>query len=150
MTGSACRPIFATANPLLIAGVREVLTAAGITIDPRVVAPEALERTMESAPRCLVILDGHALPPAETLAALCRSKPDSYFVLWAARPTAEMLTMALECGLHGLLSTKLPLEEASLALLRICRGERVFRYDSRPGRMAMAEPVELTRASATF
>jgi DNA-binding NarL/FixJ family response regulator len=140
----ACRPIFATPNPLLIAGVREVLAAAGIAADPRIVDPEGLARRLTPADRCLVILDGDALPHRETLAHLCRSVPGSQFVVWTVQPTADLLRIALECGVHGLLSTRLPLEEASNALLRICRGERVFRFNPDSGPIASSKPLQLT------
>ena len=141
---TACQPIFATPNPLLIAGVREVLAAAGIPSDPRIVAPEGLGRTLAPADRCLVILDGEALPHRETLARLCRSTPGSQFLIWAVRPTADLLRIALECGVHGLLSTRLPLPEASDALLRIYRGERVFRFNPDSGPVASAKPFQLS------
>jgi DNA-binding NarL/FixJ family response regulator len=141
---TACRPILATPNPLLIASVREVLSAAGITADPRVITPDGLGRTLPHADGCLVILDGQALPQRETLARLCRSAPGSYFVLWAAQPTADLLHIALECGVHGLLSTRLPLEEAAGALLRICRGERILRFDPDSGPVALSKPLQLS------
>jgi two-component system, NarL family, response regulator DesR len=141
---AACRAIFATPNPLLIAGVREVLTAAGINADPRIVAPEGLAPTVANAEACLVILDGQALPRPETLAQLCRSTPRSRFVLWAVQPTADLLHLALECGVHGLLSTRLPLEEAANALLRICRGERILRFDPDSGPATLPKPLHLS------
>jgi two-component system response regulator DesR len=141
---TACQPIFATPNPLLIAGVREVLAAAGIPHDPRIVAPEGLSRTLAPTDRCLVILDGEALPHRETLAHLCRSTTGSQFVVWAVRPTADLLRIALECGVHGLLSTRLPLEEASDALLRICRGERIVRFNPDSGPVMSAKPFHLS------
>jgi two-component system response regulator DesR len=49
------------------------------------------------------------------------------------RPTAELLKIALECEVHGLLSTGLPREEAATALLRICAGERILRFNADSG-----------------
>jgi two-component system response regulator DesR len=141
---AACRTIFATPNPLLIAGVREVLSAAGIQADPRIVAPEGLVQTVTSAGASLVILDGQAPPRPETLAQLCRSTPQSRFVLWAVQPTADLLHLALECGVHGLLSTRLPLEEAANALLRICRGERILRFYPASGPASLSKPMQLS------
>jgi two-component system response regulator DesR len=138
------RPIFATSNPLLIAGVREVLAAAGVPADPRIVDPEGLPQTLAHGDRCLVILDGHALPHRDTLEQLCRSRTGSQFVVWVGHPTADLLKIALECGVHGLLSTRLPLEEAASALLRICRGERVFRFDPNAGSTAASRRLQLT------
>jgi two-component system response regulator DesR len=141
---AACRPIFATPNPLLIAGVQEVLAAAGMPANPRIVAPEGIVETLAQADGGLVILDGQALPHRETLAELCRTNPRSRFVVWVVRPTADLLRIALECGVHGLLSTRLPLEEASDALLRICRGERILRFDPDSVSNAPSKPLQFT------
>lgn len=141
---TAGRPIFATPNPLLIAGVRAVLSAAGILTDPRVVAPEGLGEILSDAAGGLVILDGQALPQRELLAQLCATHRQSYFVVWATQPTADLLRIALECGVHGVLSTRLPLEEASNALLRICRGERILRFDPQAGSIGNRKPLQFT------
>ncbi|HEX3747124.1 MAG TPA: LuxR C-terminal-related transcriptional regulator [Bryobacteraceae bacterium] len=138
------RPIFVTPNPLLIAGVREVLSAAGMPADPRIVAPEGLHEMLADSGGGLVILDGQALPHGERLAQLCRAYPAAQFVIWAAQPTAGLLRIALECGVHGLLSTRLPLEEASNALLRICQGERILRFDADSGAISPSKPMQLS------
>jgi len=137
-------PVFATPNPLLIAGVREVLTAAGFTADPQIVAPDGLVRALALADHCLVLLDGQALPRHDALAQMCQSKRGSYFVIWAVRPTADLLKTALECGVHGLLSSKLPPEEASRALLGICKGEQIFRFDPDLGPTDLPMAVKLS------
>jgi len=141
---TARRPIFVTPNPLLIAGVREVLAAAGMPADLRVVAPEFLSDTLAHDGSGLVILDGHALPHGERLAQLCRSYPAAQFVIWAAQPTADLLRIALECGIQGVLSTRLPIEEASQALCRICRGERILRFDADSSAIAPPKPLQLS------
>jgi DNA-binding NarL/FixJ family response regulator len=138
------RPIFVTPNPLLIAGVREVLAAAGMKADPFMVAPEDLAEALEQADDGLVILDGHALPGAEELAQLCRLYAGARFVIWATQPTGDLLTAALSCGVQGLLSTRLPLEEASHALLRIIQGERVFRFNTDPAALAGYKPLQFS------
>jgi two-component system response regulator DesR len=141
---TAGRPIFATPNPLLIAGVRAVLAAAGLPADPRIISPDSLPQTLALEHGSLVILDGQALPHRDTLAQLCQSHPQSPFVVWAVYPTADLLRTALECGVHGLLSTRLPLEEASEALLRIWRGERILRFDSDGGSLPPNKPLQFT------
>ena len=141
---TACRPILATPNPLLIAGIREVLAAAGMPADPRIVEPAGLAETLSQGDGGLVILDGQALPHRETLAHLCRSHPRSQFVVWAMQPTADLLRIALECGVHGLLSTRLPMEEASNALTRICRGERILRFDPDSAGAARSKPLQFS------
>ena len=141
---TAWLPILATPHPLLIAGVREVLKAAGITADPRIVAPDGLVQALALADHCLVLLDGRALPPGGALAQMCQSKRGSYFVVWAVQSTADLLKTALECGVHGLLSAGLPLEEASRALLGICQGEKIFRFDPDSGPAALPKAVKFS------
>jgi DNA-binding NarL/FixJ family response regulator len=124
------QPVFATRQALRIAGVRQLLESAGIDIDPRVVHPEELERVVMGAGNCLVIIDGQGLPGEDVLRRICRFSPDSRLVLWTDRLTTEHLLATIECGLHGLLSSRLPKAEAASALARICLGERVLRFDS--------------------
>jgi DNA-binding NarL/FixJ family response regulator len=140
------QPIFATRQPLKIAEVRQLLTGAGIAADPTVLYPEELERVLAAGGNCLVILDGQSLPDVDVLARLRRLSPGSYVVIWTERLSTEMLLATMECGLHGLLSSRLPPEEAALALRRICRGERLLRFDSTPdspksGRRVAAAPT---------
>jgi DNA-binding NarL/FixJ family response regulator len=141
---SVTTPIFATRQPLLIASARQVLLAAGILTDPQVVDPRELTRALIPGEKYLVLLDGQSLPTHDALTALCQLSPTSYFVVWAAHPTAEVLHAAIECGLHGLLSTRLPLDEAARILLRICKGERLFRFDSDPGPLELPKPLRLS------
>jgi len=140
------QPIFATRYALRIAEVRQLLTGAGIAADPTVVHPEELERVVAGAGNCLVIVDGQSLPHVDALARLRRLSPDSCVVIWTDRLSAEMLLATMECSLHGLLSSRLPAEEAAHALQRICLGERLLRFDSAPespksGRRVAAAPT---------
>jgi DNA-binding NarL/FixJ family response regulator len=141
------QPIFATRQAVRIAAVRQLLTGAGIAADPKLVYPEHLERTVAGAGNCLVIIDGEALPQQDVLLRLRRSSPGSCIVLWTERATPDLLLATLECGLHGLLSSRLPPEEASGALLRICNGERLLRFDSESGARQRPEPVTADRPS---
>ena len=126
------QPLFATREAMRIADVRQLLTDAGIVSDLRVVFPEELERALAGTEDCLVLLDGRSLPHPDVLRKLRQSSPGSRFVIWADQPTAEILLATIECSLHGLLSTQLPPDEAAYALARICRGERLVRFDSDP------------------
>jgi DNA-binding NarL/FixJ family response regulator len=124
------QPVFATRQALRIAGVRQLLDGAGIAVDPLVVHPEELERIVMGTGDCLVIIDGQYLPGSDVLLRICRFSPGSRLVLWTDRLTTELLLATIECGLHGLLSSRLPQAEAASALGRICRGERILRFDS--------------------
>ena len=138
------QPIFATPNPLLIAGVREVLAAAGMPADPRIIAPDGLAAILAQGDGGLAILDGQALPQSERLGQLRRSNAGWRFVVWAAQPTADLLRISLECGVHGLLSTRLALDEAANALRRICQGEKIFRFIANSGPMAEHRGLQLS------
>jgi DNA-binding NarL/FixJ family response regulator len=140
------QPVFATRQALRIAEVRQLLTGAGIAADPTVVHPEELERVLADAGNCLVIVDGQSLPQLDALARLRRLSPGSSIVIWTEQLSAEMLLATMELGLHGLLSSRLPAEEAAHALQLICRGERLLRFDSiaespNPGRQVAAAPT---------
>jgi DNA-binding NarL/FixJ family response regulator len=124
------QPIFATRRPLRIAGVRQLLAGAGILADPKLVYPEDLEGAVTGAGNWLVILDGESMPHTDILLRLRRSSPGSRIVLWTEHLTQDLLVATLEFGLQGLLSSRLPLEEAAAALRRMCRGERLLRFDS--------------------
>jgi len=139
-------PIFATREPLRIAVVRWLLTGAGIATDPQVVLPDELERAVMAAGNCLVIVDGQAAPKQDILLRLRRSSPGSRIVIWADCLTAELLLATIECGLDGLLSSRLPADEACYALSRICCGERLLRFDTDPEAMGQSylQPVAET------
>jgi DNA-binding NarL/FixJ family response regulator len=126
------QPIFATHQALRIAEVRRLLTGAGIAADPTIVLPEELERAVAGRGSCLLIVDGQSMPPDDTLRRLRQSSPGSCIVIWTERLTTVMLLATIECDLHGLLSSRLPPEEAAYALRRICGGERMLRFDSEP------------------
>jgi DNA-binding NarL/FixJ family response regulator len=135
---SSYHPIFATRQALRIAAVRQLLTGAGIAADVQTVFPEELERVVASAGDCLVIVDGQSLPDQDTLQRLRHLSPSSRIVIWTLTLSTDLLLATIECGLDGLLSSGLPPDEASYALLRICRGERILRFDS--DRRAFQEP----------
>jgi DNA-binding NarL/FixJ family response regulator len=144
MTTAVPRPLLAARQPLLIAGVWGLLREAGIAGPPRIVAPEELDQALTATECCLVILDGQALADGARLRELRLAAPRSFFVLWTAHPTADLLQAAVESGVHGLLSAGLPLEEAARALRRICRGERVLRFDADPGPLELPRPLPLS------
>jgi DNA-binding NarL/FixJ family response regulator len=62
-----------------------------------------------------------------------RLSPGSRIVIWTDALTTGLLLTTIECGLNGLLSSRLPPPEAAYALLRICRGDRLLRFDADPG-----------------
>jgi len=124
------QPVFATREAMRIAAVRELLLGAGITADPKVAYPDELERVAMAAGTCLVIIDGDSLPSPDVLQRLRRNSAGSRIVIWAERLTTEILLTTIECNLDGLLSSKLPPEDAAYALARICRGERLLRFDA--------------------
>ncbi len=127
------RVVFATEQPLLIAGLRELLRHAGLTSDLSVVMPEALNGNLGPDETCLVILEGQFQNSWETIVEARRRAVRSRFVLLGVDITPQLIHAALEAGLHGVLSTTLPLEESAQALVQICCGERQFRFGSPAG-----------------
>lgn len=122
------RIVFATEQPLLIAGLRDLLNCAGLTAELSVVMPGALCGNLKPDEACLVILDGESQHPWQTVALARQTAPSSRFVLLPAEITPQLIHGAIEAGLHGLLATTLPMEEAAQALARIWQGECQFHY----------------------
>ncbi len=142
--------IFATRQALRIAAVRLLLTDAGVTADPQVVYPEELERVVGGAGNWLVIVDGQALPQPEMLLRLRHASPGSCIVIWTDCLTTDLLLATIECGLNGLLSSELPHDEAVNALSRICRGERLLRFDSDLAAMSQSNPSPAVAEARSF
>jgi DNA-binding NarL/FixJ family response regulator len=128
--------VFATEQPLLIAGLRELLRHAGLTSDLSVVMPEALNGNLGPDETSLVLLEGQFQNSWETIVEARRRALRSRFVLLGVDITPQLIHAALEAGLHGVLSTTLPLEESAQGLVQICRGERQFRFGS-PARRSL-------------
>ncbi|HUB83516.1 MAG TPA: hypothetical protein VMB03_32175 [Bryobacteraceae bacterium] len=133
------QPVFVTRQPLRIAEVRQLLSDAGNTVDPVVVFPDELEHAVAGAGDCLILIDGDSLPSQRTIGWLRQHSPGSRIVIWTEFLLPHLLLATIECNLDGLLSSHLPPEEAAGALARICRGERLLRFDSDP--VSNAAPV---------
>ena len=58
---------------------------------------------------------------------------------------ALYLDAAVDAGVDGLISTKLPLEDASQTLLQICHGERCFRFDAEMERQPLGAARHASR-----
>jgi DNA-binding NarL/FixJ family response regulator len=121
--------LLVTERPPLIAGFFQLLHRAGLGNEFAIVSPTELALALTSQDTCLVVIDTEPWLDWEELIELRRSHADSLFVLWCSRITPELAWSAVDAGVNGLLSTKLPLEEASQALVQICRGERYFRFE---------------------
>jgi DNA-binding NarL/FixJ family response regulator len=92
-----------------------------------------------------VVIDAEPSLDWEELVALRRDKPDSLFVLWSSRITPDFALAAVQSGVDGLISTKLPLEDASQTLLQICHGERCFRFDAEMERQPLGAARHASR-----
>jgi two-component system nitrate/nitrite response regulator NarL len=139
------RTIFlVTRQPLLIAGFRELLHWAGLGAEHSVLLPEELPQRLDTASRCLVIVDADTPVDWQTLGTAMRVSPESLFVLSCGQVTPEFAQAAVQSGVHGLVSSKLPIEEASQTLLQICHGERKFRWETGQQRPATIS-ARLTR-----
>ncbi|PWT98548.1 MAG: hypothetical protein C5B51_29060 [Terriglobia bacterium] len=121
--------LLVTDRPSLVAGFYQLLDSAGMGNQFAIASPTELLQVVPAEEACLVMVDAEPSLEWEELMEVCRSRPSSLFVLWCSRVTPELALSAVEAGVHGLLSTGLPLHEASLALVKISQGERYFRFE---------------------
>jgi DNA-binding NarL/FixJ family response regulator len=122
------RIVFATERPLLVVGFREVLRRAGLEAEPWIVDPDSLASIVQPEEAWLVLLDGESLLPWESLDAARERAPKSHFVICCGAIRPELVLAAIEHRLAGIISTRIPVPDATDALVRICNGERQFRY----------------------
>jgi len=140
MSTEPTRIIFATDQPLLVVGYRDVLRAAGFRAEPAMLQPKAAAESLRREDPCLVLLDsGYEVTPV-SLAKAVHKSPGSRMILIGAEIKPEGLLFAVQAGLHGVLSTRLPVDEAAQAIKQIWRGERLFRFDC-PANRAGTAPV---------
>jgi DNA-binding NarL/FixJ family response regulator len=121
--------LLVTERPPLIAGFFQLLHGAGLGNEFAIVSPRELPLALTAQDACLVVIDTEPSLDWEGLIELRRSHTDSLFVLWCSRVTPQLAMSAVDAGVNGLLSTNLPFEEASQALVQICQGERYFRFE---------------------
>jgi DNA-binding NarL/FixJ family response regulator len=122
------RIVFVTERPLLAVGLRELLRRSGLEAEPRMVEPAALADSVDSEETWLIVLDGEGPLSWEDLDKARRRAPQSRFVICGGAITPEMVLAAMRHDLDGVISTRLPELETTEALVRICNGERQFRY----------------------
>jgi DNA-binding NarL/FixJ family response regulator len=136
------RIVFATERPLLVVGFREVLRRAGLDAEPWVLEPSALEDSLQAEEAWLIILDGESLQSWDSLEESRRRAPRSLFVICCGAITPELVLAAIEHQLDGIISTRIPVSEATEALARICNGEKQFRFqDTLESRTAEGPPL---------
>jgi hypothetical protein len=121
------RIVFVTERPLQIASIRQLLECSGLLAELSVVLPSSLQTNLLPSEACLVVLDGDARQPWEWIGR-ARRQGQSRFVLLMSDVTPGMIHIALSAGIHGVLSTGLPLEEVCVALRHIWQGESQFRF----------------------
>lgn len=134
MTLQPSRVLFATDQPTLPMRFRAVLRLSGFDAETVTLRPHAALATLGPEDAFLIFVNANCAPAPGTLAQAVRGTTHSRFVLAGRAITPEMLLTAIEAGIHGVLATGLPVEEAAQALLRIWRGERQFRFDCGPTR----------------
>jgi len=120
--------VFVTERPLLAVGFREVLRRAGLEAEPSMRQPAKLAETLQSADRWLVMLDGDAVLPWDALDSARQQSPESLFVMCCGATKPELVLAAMDHGFDGLISTRIPVADASDALAQICCGQRQFRF----------------------
>jgi DNA-binding CsgD family transcriptional regulator len=125
--------VFATPRPLLATRVRNLLSYAGLLLEPAIVRPERLAFAMAGKRNHLVMIDGDTKIYWNVMAKAMECAPESIFVLCCYAITPDLVHAAFASGLHGLISTKADLEEGARALNQICRGERRMCFDGASG-----------------
>ena len=122
------RIVFATERPLLAVGLRELLRRTGLEAEPCVVEPAALADAVQPEETWLIVLDGDSPLFWEELDKARVRAPMSRFVICGSAITPKLVLAAMEHKLDGVISTRLPELEATETLVRICNGERHFRF----------------------
>jgi DNA-binding NarL/FixJ family response regulator len=145
MSGPQRKIFLVTECPPLVAGFLQLLHAAGWESAFSIVSPLELPQALAIQEPCLVVIDAEPSFDWQELVDLRRHKPDSLFVLWSSRVTPEFALAAVDAGVDGLISTKLPLEDASQTLLQICHGERCFRFDAEMERQPLGAARHASR-----
>ena len=155
MTTQPTRILFATDQPLQLATIRKAIRLTDLNADPIALRPRAAFATLRAHDACLFFVDAKRAPSASLLTQAVNGAPKTRFILSGTAITPEMLRMAFETGIHGVLSTSLPLEETADAISRIWNGERQFRFDCGPTRtiapipppIALPAPLTIPAAS---
>ena len=148
MTMTSRRVVCATRRTVFAAAYREIVQRAGFTRALVTVPPTLLFDAVKDSPGCLVIIDGNSAPYWHSLAAAQQIAPGSHFVLCSKRVTPLLVREAFECGLHGVLSSRLAVDDAAQALVQISRGERQFRFDPPENRFESPHRAEPARDRA--
>jgi DNA-binding NarL/FixJ family response regulator len=133
--------LFATDQPMLVAGLCEVLRLAGFDSEHVMLGPRDAFAALRREDAWLIFFDAKHAPAPITLAQAVRRSPHSRFVLCGSAITPQMLQTVFDSCVHGVLSTDLPIEEAAEALARIWQGERQFRFGSEPSRHTAPPPA---------
>jgi DNA-binding NarL/FixJ family response regulator len=140
MRPASRRVLLVTRQWALVVRFREVLRQAGFPLAPKVILPPMLPGALAENPGCLALIDGSSAVSWRSLAAVRPDTPDSLLVLCSRKVTPQLVQAALESGLDGVISVRLPVEEAAQALLAICGGERQFRFQP-PAAVRMQAPA---------
>jgi DNA-binding NarL/FixJ family response regulator len=128
MINQPTRILFATNQPMFVLGFRDVLRLAGFDAEPVMRCPQDAFAALRGDDAWLIFADARHAPAFVTLAQAVRHSPQSRFILCGSAIAPEMLQIAVDSRMHGVLSTDLPIEEAAEALARIWQGERQFRF----------------------
>ncbi len=149
-------------HELLSTGLRHAASAANCFRPPIVDGsgrrgrrPDRLPRRVRAGGGLRWRLSGNrrravAARTGQTSQRLRSLSPGSRIVIWAETLTTDLLLATIECHLDGLLSSALPAEEASCALARICRGERILRFDSDRNPFPEPDPAHQVASAAAF
>jgi DNA-binding NarL/FixJ family response regulator len=136
--------VMVTSLPLRMVRLQRVLRAAGFEARPQVMAPQQWCASPEAQSGCLVFIDVRSAPAWYVIQSAKLQAEHGRFVLCSSSVTPHQVRSAMEAGMDGVLSLKLPVEDAARALLQICRGERQFRFEQ-----TSVKPAILVAAAST-
>lgn len=129
MSSQPGKILLVTERPLLALTFQELLSATGWTPASVVLRPDDLLGSPDPDLAALVVIDSEAGLSWKAMKDLCAGTPCSRFVVWCGAVSPQLAQEAIEAGVHGLLSIRLPLAEAAHALARVWQGERQFRFE---------------------
>lgn len=126
--------VFAICKYRRLVWVGKVLREAGIEAEPALLDAANLQAAVNSAEESLVLIDMRSAPSWDAIARARASAPRPRFVLCSKLVMPDHVLSAMDCGLDGVISTRLSPDEAGQTLRQILRGERQIRFDPVPRR----------------
>jgi two-component system nitrate/nitrite response regulator NarP len=134
-----------TNQPIVAAGFRQLLAASGLQLAAVCGHSEQLRDYFNATQPEMAVLDVAPLPQFEVVLDLRRGYPQCKMVLWAEKLFLELAFRAMECGVHGILSSTLAPDLLVTSLHKIARGELEFHFPAAGARPLGFKRMALSR-----